>query len=100
MRAQVRNTTAFVPSAIDPRVPLARTALTKPSRYTLRPNFETAFNAVKVEMSRRAGASYVFYAPAIKKGARPNSEAGPHNRAAWLSNMARKDWLSGRILRK
>ena len=75
VRAQVRNTTAFVPSAIDPRVPLARTALIKPSRYTLRPNFETAFNAVKVEMSKRAGAYYVFFAPAINKQSRPNSGA-------------------------
>lgn len=65
-RAEVRNTTAFVPTSLDPRLPLVQTAFIVPSKYKLRPNFETAFNPVKIEMSKRAGAFYMLYAPAIK----------------------------------
>jgi hypothetical protein len=64
-RAEVRNTTAFVPTSLDPRLPLAQTALIVPSKYKMRPNFETAFNPVKVDMSKRKGAFYMFYAPAV-----------------------------------
>ena len=65
-RAEMRNTTAFVPTSLDPRLPLAQNTLIVPSKYKMRPNFETAFNQVKVDMSKRKGAFYMFYAPTTK----------------------------------
>ena len=81
-RAEVRNTTAFVPTSLDPRLPLAQTALIVPSKYKMRPNFETAFNPVKVDMSKRKGTFYMLYAPAVGPTFGPPSQRRDRSRSS------------------